>query len=170
MDFNDIALPWPRPTDLGSSALVVIAVLLAACSEGSGPGATPAGEPMPNVAAGKWRISATVDGKGGEMSMDMCKPETAIDDVLITGLPGNGRNCKDRTLTKDNNASWRLHSVCNFVATGDRKADTVVTIDTHVTGDLKTRYHVESRQLMSAPMNGVTQQVIGQTGERIGDC
>lgn len=154
----------------GKLVLASLAVWLAGCSQSEAGSDAAKAEEMPAVVAGKWRISATVDGKGGEMSMDMCKPETAIDDLLITGLPGNGRNCKDRTLTKDNDVSWRLHSVCSFAPTGGRQADAEVTIDTHVTGDLKTRYHVESRQLMSAPMNGVTQQVIGQTGERIGDC
>jgi len=154
----------------GKLVLAALAVCLAGCSQGEAGSAAAPAEEMPKVVAGKWRISATVDGKGGEMSMDMCKPETPIDGVLMTGLPGNGRNCKERTFTKDSETAWRMHSVCNFVATGDRKADTVVTIDTQVTGDLKTRYHVESRQVMSAPMNGVMQQVIGQTGERIGDC
>ena len=150
--------------------VVVLAAWLAGCSQGEGGNAGAPADEMPKTVAGKWRITVTVDGKGGEMSMDTCSPETLIDDLLTTGLPGNGSNCEDRTLTKNSETSWNMHSACHFIATGGRKADTLVTIDTRVTGNLKTRYQVESRQKMSAPMNGVTQQVIVQTGERIGDC
>jgi hypothetical protein len=170
MDFNDIALPRPRPTHLGNMAWTAIAVLLAACSPGgAGEAAAPAGE-MPGIAAGKWRISVSVDGKDSGFPMTKCSPETPIDDLLITGLPGNGSNCAERSFTENGATSWTLHSVCNFIPTGGRKADAAVTIDTRVSSDLKTRYQVESRQVMSKPMNGVSQQTIVQTGERLGDC
>jgi hypothetical protein len=152
------------------SRLVVAALAAALAGCGQPDAGTAAGETMPTVVAGKWRMKISVDGRGDGMPMDKCDPETPIDDLLFIGLPGNGSNCADRTLTQNSETSWSLHSVCNFIATGGRKADTLVTIDTKVTGNLKTRYQLESRQKMSAPMNGVTQQVIVQTGERIGDC
>ena len=155
---------------LGMVASAAIATLLAGCSPGDGSGAPAPTEEMPKVVAGKWRITVMVDGKGGEFPADMCQPATSIDDLLMSGLPGNGSNCKERTFEQQSASSWKLHSVCNFIRTGDRKADTAVTIDTRVTGNLKTYYQAESRQVMSQPMNGVTQQTIFQKAERIGAC
>jgi hypothetical protein len=43
-------------------------------------------------------------------------------------------------------------------------------LDTRVTSDLKSYYQAESKQVMSLPMNGVSQQTIFQKAERIGDC
>ena len=153
---------------VGKFVVAAFAASLAGC--GQADVASETGAKMPSVVAGKWRMTITVDGKGDGIPMTKCDPETPIDDLLFIGLPGNGKNCKDRTLTQDSETSWSLHSVCNFIPTGGRKADAVVTIDTKVKGNLKTHYQLESRQKMSAPMNGVTQQVIVQTGERVGDC
>jgi hypothetical protein len=170
MELDRARLRQARAACLGIGASAAIAALLAGCSPGDASGASAPAEDMPSVVAGKWRITVMVDGKGGEMSSDMCRKETSIDDLLISGLPGNGRNCKDRSLEQQGATSWKLHSACNFARTGDREADTIVTIDTRVTTDLKSYYQAESRQVMSQPMNGVTQQTIFQKAERIGDC
>jgi hypothetical protein len=152
----------------GVSVLAAALVLSAGCTpEGA---SAPSLADMPKVAAGKWRVTIMVDGKGGEFSSDLCESEKTIDDLLITGLPGNGSNCKDRTFEQVSATSWALHSACNFAGTGDRKAETVVTIDTRVSGDLKSHYQAESKQVMSQPMNGVSQQTILQKAERVGDC
>jgi hypothetical protein len=151
-------------------AAAAIAMLLAGCSPGDTAGVSAPAQDLPRVVAGKWRITVMVDGKGGEFPADMCTKETSIDDLFISGLPGNGRNCRERSFEKQGATSWKLHSVCNFIRTGDRQADTVVTIDTRVTSDLKSYYQAESRQVMSQPMNGVSQQTIFQKAERLGDC
>ncbi len=149
--------------------LLTAVVMAAACSAGDAPGASLT-EVMPKVVAGKWRVTIMVDGKGGEMSSNFCRPETAIDDIMMSGLPGNGRNCEERTFEQASETSWQLHSVCNFMGTGDRNADTVVTIDTHVSGNLTSHYQAESKQVFSKPMSGVSQQTILQKAERVGDC
>lgn len=152
------------------SKFVVAGLVAALAGCGQPDAGTAAGETMPSVVAGKWRMKISVDGSGDGIPMDKCDPETPIDGLLFIGLPSNGSNCQERTLTQNSETSWSLHAVCNFIPTGGRRADAVVTIDTKVTGNLTTRYQLESRQKMSAPMNGVTQQVIVQTGERLGDC
>lgn len=154
---------------LGLAASLAVMAVLAACSPGEDPAAAALPD-MPKVAAGKWRITVMVDGTDGGFPADMCRPETAIDDLFISGLPGNGKNCKERTMEAQGATQWKLHSVCNFIRTGDRSADTIVTIDTRVTSDLKSYYQAESKQVMSQPMNGVSQQTIFQKAERIGDC
>jgi hypothetical protein len=168
MKLSCIGLGQCRPADQARIASVAICLLMAGCSPGEG--AVTAGAEMPKTVAGKWRMTVSVDGGGGGMPMTRCDPETPIDDLLFIGLPGNGRNCTERTFEQTSATSWSLHSVCSFVPTGGRKADVAVKIDTRVSGDLKTRYQLESKQVMSAPMNGVSQQTIVQIGERIGDC
>lgn len=149
---------------------VLAAVLMvASCSAGDAPGAS-LSETMPKVVAGKWRVTIMVDGDTSGMASNFCRPETAIDDIMMSGLAGNGRNCAERTFEQASETVWQLHSVCNFMGTGDRKADTVVTIDTRVSGDLTSHYQAESKQVFSKPMNGVSQQTILQKAERVGDC
>jgi hypothetical protein len=131
--------------------------------------AAPAAAAAPAVegpAAGKWKITMTTMGQTMPATETCYATQTSFADAQKMQQQA-GVTCTEQSYNREGDAVVG-HSVCTSDIAGKT---TKITTDTHITGDLKTKYTMDMTSVMDpAPAPGMSEQKITMTAERLGDC
>jgi hypothetical protein len=140
-----------------TACAVAALATLSACNRSAEAASAAPGVDLPVVAAGKWRWTQTIDGKGGDMPGERCFPERSIWDVMEVGVAGI-KSC-ERSVEKDGSG---------FIARYHCKTQqTTSDITATISGDFNTSYRFESVQAFDPPLGKVSKQTIAVRAERL---
>lgn len=170
------------------AALSLGALGLAACNESkpadgaaatadssaSAPTAAPAAAPAaaaPTIegpAAGKWRITASMEGRNVPPTETCYVTRTSLAEAQKMQQDA-GITCSEQNYHREGEV-FIGHSVCTSTSAVTGKPMTTTT-DIRVTGDFNTKYVMDTIMKMDPPpVAGMGERKMSITAERLGDC
>ena len=115
---------------------------------------------MPKLKTGKWVVRSNKDGVRSEPD-EMCISDSSVE-KLANSAPMLAKSCTSNTVGLEDGVVV-AHSYCK-----DGKSRITTTI--RITGDFKTKYQMEARQVYSPATKKKSQSMTVLSAERIGDC